>query len=73
MILTADNSKWVNPDYAVEPGTPRGYDGFEAAARALTTVYPDFRVFAVKFYDVATPRSHARQPGGFRIDGYQHR
>ena len=41
--------EWVNPDYAVEPGTRRGYAGFEAAARALTSIYPDYQVSAVKF------------------------
>jgi ketosteroid isomerase-like protein len=44
--------EWVNPAYAVEPGTRRGYGGFATAARALTAVYPDYRVSAVRFYDV---------------------
>jgi ketosteroid isomerase-like protein len=43
--------EWVNPAYAVEPGTRRGYDGFEAAAHALRSIYPDYRVWATKLYD----------------------
>ena len=41
--------EWVNPHYAVEPGTRHGYAGFEAAAQALTSVYPDYQVSAVEF------------------------
>jgi ketosteroid isomerase-like protein len=44
--------EWVNPAYAVEPGTRRGYDGFQAAAQALTTIYPDYQVSAAKLHDV---------------------
>jgi ketosteroid isomerase-like protein len=43
--------EWVNPAYAVEPGTRRGYDEFASAARALLSVYGDYRVSAVRFYD----------------------
>jgi ketosteroid isomerase-like protein len=44
--------EFVNPVYAVEPGTRHGYDGFAAAARSLASVYSDYRVSAVQFYDV---------------------
>jgi ketosteroid isomerase-like protein len=44
--------EFVNPAYAVEPGTRHGYDGFAAAARSLASVYSDYRVTAVEFFDV---------------------
>src|ERR1700731_1435481 len=44
--------EFVNPVYAVEPGTRHGYDGFAAAARSLSSVYSDFRASAAEFYDV---------------------
>jgi ketosteroid isomerase-like protein len=44
--------EFVNPVYAVEPGTRHGYDGFAAAARSLASVYSDYRVTAVQFFDV---------------------
>ena len=31
--------EYVNPPYAVEPGTRRGYRGFATAAEAIHTVY----------------------------------
>jgi ketosteroid isomerase-like protein len=43
--------EWVNPAYAIEPGTRRGYDEFAAAARALLSVYGDYRVSRIRFYD----------------------
>jgi ketosteroid isomerase-like protein len=43
--------EFVNPAYAVEPGTRHGYDGFAAAARSLASVYSDYRVVAAQFYD----------------------
>ena len=36
--------EYVNPDYAVEPGIRRGYDGFAIASEALTSVYGGFEV-----------------------------
>ncbi len=36
--------EYVNPSYAVEPGTRRGYEGFADAAKAVTSVYGDFEV-----------------------------
>ena len=36
--------EYVNPSYAVEPGTRRGYEGFAAAAQAVTSVYGDYEV-----------------------------
>jgi ketosteroid isomerase-like protein len=44
--------EFVNPAYAVEPGTRHGYDGFAAAARSLASVYSDYQVTAVQFFDV---------------------
>ena len=44
--------EFVNPVYAVEPGTRHGFDGFAAAARSLASVYSDYRVTAVQFHDV---------------------
>jgi ketosteroid isomerase-like protein len=44
--------EFVNPVYAVEPGTRHGYDGFAAAAQSLATAFSAYRVLAVKFYDV---------------------
>lgn len=41
--------EWVNPSYAVEPGTRHGYDGFEAAVQALVAVYPDIQLSATQF------------------------
>jgi len=44
--------EWVNPSYAVEPGTRRGYEGFAAAAEAVLSVYGDYQVSAPRLYDV---------------------
>src|SRR3982074_2623155 len=44
--------EFVNPVYAVERGPRHGYDGFAASARSLASVYSDYRVSAVQFYDV---------------------
>jgi ketosteroid isomerase-like protein len=66
--------EWVNPPYAVEPGTRRGYDGFAAAAQALLDVYGDYRVSMVKVYDTGdrvavTARVATRSKGkGVPID-----
>jgi ketosteroid isomerase-like protein len=43
--------EWVNPAYAVEPGTRRGYDEFAAAVRSVHNIYPDFRLMALEFHD----------------------
>ena len=43
--------EYVNPSYAVEPGTHQGYDGFAAAVRNLHSIYPDFRPSPLEFYD----------------------
>jgi hypothetical protein len=34
--------EYVNPSYAVEPGTHHGYDGFAAAVGNLHSIYPVF-------------------------------
>ncbi len=44
--------EWVNPSYAVEPGTRRGHEGFAAAAAAVLSVYGDYQVSAPRLYDV---------------------
>jgi ketosteroid isomerase-like protein len=43
--------EWVNRSYAVEPGIRHGHDGFAAAARSITSIYPDFRLSPLQFYD----------------------
>ena len=44
--------EWVNPPYAVEPGTRSGYDGFAAAAQAFVDVYEFYRASAVEMHDI---------------------
>jgi len=44
--------EWVNPPYAVEPGTRHGYDQFAAATQAVLSVYGAYRVSPVRLYDV---------------------
>jgi ketosteroid isomerase-like protein len=43
--------EWVNPPYAVEPGTRRGYEGFATAAEAIRAVYPDRRLVPLEFHE----------------------
>jgi ketosteroid isomerase-like protein len=43
--------EYVNPPYAVEPGTRRGYDGFALAAESIRAVYPDRRLVPLEFHD----------------------
>ncbi len=43
--------EYVNPAYAVEPGTRRGYEGFMIAADAIGTIYPDRRFVPLEFHD----------------------
>ena len=43
--------EYVNPPYAVEPGTRRGHEGFSTAARSINRIYPDRRLLPLKFYD----------------------
>jgi ketosteroid isomerase-like protein len=43
--------EYVNPPYAVEPGTRRGYEGFAIAAQAILTVYPNRRFEPLEFHD----------------------
>jgi ketosteroid isomerase-like protein len=50
--LMDPNVEYVNPPYAVEPGTRHGYDGFAAAARALLTVYSDYAVTETQLREV---------------------
>jgi ketosteroid isomerase-like protein len=43
--------EWVNPAYAVEPRTRRGYDEFAAAASAFTNAYRESRAIDATFHD----------------------
>jgi ketosteroid isomerase-like protein len=43
--------EYVNPPYAVEPGTRRGYDGFTIAAEAVHAVYPGRRLIPLEIRD----------------------
>jgi len=43
--------EYVNPPYAVEPGTRRGYEGFAIAAQNIRNVYPPRRFEPLEFYD----------------------
>ena len=43
--------EYVNPPYAVEPGTRRGYEGFAIAAEAIRAVYPTRRLEPLEFWD----------------------
>jgi ketosteroid isomerase-like protein len=43
--------EYVNPPYAVEPGTRRGYEGFALAAKNIRNVYPSRRFEPLDFYD----------------------
>ena len=43
--------EYVNPPYAVEPGTRRGYEGFAIAAQNVNNVYPTRRFEPLEFYD----------------------
>jgi ketosteroid isomerase-like protein len=46
--LMAADVEYVNPPYAVEPGTRHGHAGFAAAAQALHSVYGDYEVTAAE-------------------------
>jgi ketosteroid isomerase-like protein len=43
--------EYVNPPYAVEPGTRRGYEGFAIAAQNIRNVYPTRRFEPLEFHD----------------------
>jgi ketosteroid isomerase-like protein len=43
--------EYVNPSYAVEPGTRRGYDGFATAVGSMRSIYPDISLAPLEFYD----------------------
>jgi ketosteroid isomerase-like protein len=46
--------EYVNPPYAVEPGTRRGYEGFAIAAEAVRAVYPGRRFIPLEFHDAGS-------------------
>lgn len=46
--------EYVNPAYAVEPGTRRGYEGFARAVQSMNSIYPARRLSPVKFYDAGS-------------------
>jgi ketosteroid isomerase-like protein len=50
--LMADDVEYVNPPYAVEPGTRHGHEGFAEAARNLHSVYGDYEVTAAELREV---------------------
>jgi ketosteroid isomerase-like protein len=55
--------EYVNPPYAVEPGVRYGYEGFAAAARAVTSVYGDYEVDTrdlTELGDQVVVRAHVR-------------
>lgn len=43
--------EYVNPPYAVEPGTREGYEGFATAAQNIRNVYPARRFEPLEFWD----------------------
>jgi ketosteroid isomerase-like protein len=43
--------EYVNPPYAVEPGTRQGYEGFAIAAQNIRNVYPTRRFEPLEFWD----------------------
>lgn len=43
--------EWVNPPYAVEPGTHRGYAEFAAAVQSINSIYPEFHLSPLAFHD----------------------
>ncbi len=49
--LMDPNIEYVNPAYAVEPGTRRGYEGFAIAAQNIRNVYPTRRFEPLEFWD----------------------
>lgn len=46
--------EYINPAYAVEPGTRRGYDEFALAVQSMNSIYPGRRLSPVKFYDAGS-------------------
>jgi ketosteroid isomerase-like protein len=65
--------EWVNPPYAVEPGTRRGYAGFAAASDAFGAVYRDSRISDPKIYEAGeriavTARMSTRSVGDVPLE-----
>ena len=57
--------EYVNPEYAVEPGTRRGFEGFAIAAQAVTSVYGDYEVTEPELQDLGERvlvRAHVEDP-----------
>jgi ketosteroid isomerase-like protein len=46
--------EYVNPSYAVEPGTRRGYEGFTIAAEAVRAVYGERLLVPLELYDAGS-------------------
>ena len=59
--------EWVNPPYAVEPGTRRGYDGF-AGVRGVRDVDGDYEIFGAR-----VPRRRQPDPGASTSRWSHHR
>ena len=65
--------EWVNPPYAVEPGTRRGYAGFAAATEAFGSVYRSYLISDAEIYEageriVVTARMSTRSVGEVPIE-----
>lgn len=43
LLLAGPDAEWVNPDYAMEPGTRRGLSGMRTALAALLDSFADLR------------------------------
>jgi ketosteroid isomerase-like protein len=48
----ADDFEWVNPPYAVEPGTRTGVDGWLQAMENLSTAFHDYEHRTGEFVDL---------------------
>ncbi len=60
--------EWVNPPYAVEPGTRRGYAGFAAATEAFGSVYSSYMISDAEIHEagdriVVTAKMSTRSVG----------
>jgi ketosteroid isomerase-like protein len=72
--LLAEDAEWVNPHDAIEPGTRRGADSFNAAISTVFTTWDDVRFDTERIIDsgddvVAIGRLWGRVDGaGMEID-----
>jgi ketosteroid isomerase-like protein len=47
----SEEIEWVNPDYAVEPGTRHGYQGLEAVMQGVDAAFVHYTHTPVEFLD----------------------